>query len=109
MDEEEIKPVAKEFVQFINKAAELHNFDRNNLVWLGHSNGANLISTIMLLYPEVIKKAALLRPRVTVVPTHLPSYADVFVLIAAGNQDAMVPMENTEKLIRMFQQCGAVV
>lgn len=109
LDEEEINPVAKELVQFVNKAADQHNFDRKQLVWLGHSNGANMISSVMLLYPEVIKKAALLRPRVTVIPTHLPSFADTYVLLAAGNHDEVVPMENTEKLIRIFQQCGAVV
>ena len=109
LDEEEIKPVAKEMVQFINKAAEQHNFSREQLVWMGHSNGANLISSIMLLYPEVIRKAALLRPRITVVPTHLPSFADVFVLLAVGTQDETVLPESNDKLIRMFQQCGAVV
>jgi predicted esterase len=63
----------------------------------------------MLLYPEVIRKAALLRPRVTVVPTHLPSFADVFVLLAIGKQDEIVNQDSNDKLIRLFQQCGAVV
>lgn len=109
LDEEEIKPSAKEMVQFMNKASDEHNFSREQLVWVGHSNGANLISSIMLLYPEVIRKAALLRPRVTVIPHNLPSFADVFVLLAIGKQDEIVNQESNDKLIRLFQQCGAVV
>lgn len=109
LDEDEIKPIAKEMVQFVNKAADQYNFSREQLVWMGHSNGANLITSIMLLYPEVIRKAALLRPRVTVVPHNLPSYADVYVLMAIGTKDDIVTPESNDKLIRLFQQCGAVV
>jgi predicted esterase len=109
LDEEEIKPIAKELVQFMNKVSDEKNFSREQLIWMGHSNGANLISSIMLLYPEVIRKAALLRPRITLVPTNLPSFADVYVLLAVGKQDEVVTQESNEKLIRLFQQCGAVV
>lgn len=108
-DEEDIHTRAKQLVQFVNRAAEQYKFDRKELIWLGFSNGANMISSTMLLYPTVIQKAVLLRPMVTIIPNPLPSFADVSLLLAAGRADELVPMENTEKLVRLYQQCGALV
>lgn len=109
MDELAIQEKAKELVRFVNKASEDYKFDRKEVIWLGHSNGANMISAIMLFYPTVIQKAVLLRPTAIVTPKPLPIFADVFVLISAGRQDETAPMEETEKMIRVFQHCGAVV
>ncbi len=108
-DEVNLQEKAKDIVRFINKASEQYHFDRKEVIWIGHSNGANMISSIMLFYPTVIQKAILLRPNSSVSPKPLPIFADVFVLISAGRQDETVPLENTEKLIRTFQHCGAVV
>jgi phospholipase/carboxylesterase len=108
-DEEDIELRAKELVQFINKAAEQYGFDRAETIWLGYSNGANMISSLMLLHPDVVKNAALLRPMVTIIPENLPTFADVYILMASGTQDSLVPVENTEKLIRLFQHSGAIV
>jgi predicted esterase len=109
MDELVIQEKAKELVRFVNKASEDYKFDRHEVIWLGHSNGANMISAVMLFYPTVIQKAVLLRPTGIVTPKPLPVFADVHVLISSGRQDESVPMEETEKLIRCFQHCGAIV
>lgn len=109
LDEQNLQDKAKEMVRFVNKASEQYKFDRKELIWVGYSNGANMISSIMLFYPTVIQKAVLLRPNSSISPKPLPVFADVFTLISAGRQDETVPLENTEKLIRTFQHCGAVV
>ncbi len=108
-DEEDIAVRSKELVQFVNDAAETYHFDRKNLIWLGYSNGANITTSVMLLHPAVIHRAILLRPMVTIVPESIPTLTDTEILISSGRQDPIVPEENTQRLIHIYQQTGAIV
>ncbi|MCX7996651.1 MAG: dienelactone hydrolase family protein [Patescibacteria group bacterium] len=108
-DPEYLQEHAKTMVQFVNRAAEAYRFDRSQVIWLGYGNGADSIANTMFTYPTVVNRAILLRPSVTRIPEKLPVFADVSVLIAAGRQDEIIPIEDTEKLIRAFQHSGAVV
>lgn len=108
-DEKDIAQHAKELVLFVNEATQEYNLDRKNLIWLGYSNGANMVSSIMFLHPEVVQKAILLRPMVVLSPTRIPTLPEAVVLMASGRQDPIVAEENTQKLIHMLQQTGAIV
>ncbi|MFW5703941.1 MAG: alpha/beta hydrolase [Patescibacteria group bacterium] len=108
-DEADIALHAKELVLFVNEATQQYNLDRNNLIWLGYSNGANMVSSIMFLHPEVIQKAILLRPMVVLSPSRIPTLPEAVVLMASGRQDPIVAEDTTQKLIHMLQQTGAIV
>lgn len=104
-----IEENSKKLVKFVNEAAQKHNFDRNNLIWVGYSNGANITSSVMLIHPSVIQKAILLRPMMVYTPQKLPILHETSIFVASGKQDPLVPVENTERLIHMLHQTGALV
>jgi phospholipase/carboxylesterase len=60
-DQHSIRVEADAFAGFIVKAAKLHGFDLLRTVFLGYSNGANLITSVMLRHPDLIFRAVLLR------------------------------------------------
>ena len=49
------------FAAFASEAARRHRLDLARATFLGYSNGANLVSSLMLLHPGIVRKAALLR------------------------------------------------
>ncbi|WP_205703509.1 alpha/beta hydrolase [Hymenobacter radiodurans] len=61
-DEDDVRFRTHELVEFLHKIAPQKGFDLHDLVALGYSNGANLIGSVLLHYPELLAGAALLRP-----------------------------------------------
>lgn len=60
-DQESIHAEAAAFADFIRAAAEALRFDLSRTVFLGYSNGANLVTSVMLLHPGIVTRAVLLR------------------------------------------------
>lgn len=108
-DNTDIEENSKKLVKFVNEAAQKHSFDRNNLIWVGYSNGANITSSVMIIHPSVVQKAILLRPMMVYTPQKLPILHETSLLVASGKQDPLVPVENTERLIHMLHQTGALL
>src|SRR4028119_1116149 len=61
-DEQDLQFRTEELVHFINELAVKEEFDKNQIVALGYSNGANIAGGILMLYPELLAGAILLRP-----------------------------------------------
>ena len=108
-DEEDLKQRTQELADFVVAAADTYAFERKRIVAVGYSNGANIAASMLLLRPETLAGAVLLRPMVPLVPDVLPRLADVPVLIAAGKADAMIPPPQTERLAALLQTAGARV
>ncbi|UVK53388.1 alpha/beta hydrolase [Mesorhizobium sp. AR02] len=75
------------FAAFANQAAKRHGLDLTCATFLGYSNGANLVSSLMLLHPGIIRRAALMRPMPVL--DHVPA-TDLMgtrTLIIAGAAD----------------------
>jgi predicted esterase len=53
-DQEDLKLRTKELAVFINSASNEYGFDLSNLSALGYSNGANIISSLILTYPGLL-------------------------------------------------------
>ncbi|MEA1833130.1 alpha/beta hydrolase [Methylobacterium durans] len=76
-------------------------------VALGFSNGANIAAATLLLHPEALAGAVLIRP---MVPLSEPSETDLGakpVLILSGAFDPIVPAENARALAAMLERAGA--
>ncbi len=86
-DQESIREEARAFVRFLPRLAKREGFDLGAAVFLGYSNGANLASSVMLLHPGLIGRAALLRamPVLDCVPA--ADLAKTPVLVVAGRED----------------------
>jgi predicted esterase len=108
-DEEDVVRRANELADFIPAAAAEYAFDPATLTALGYSNGANIAAATMLLRPGVIRSAVLLRAMVPLQPASSPELAGTRVLICSGKQDAIVPIENAQRLAAMLRDAGADV
>ncbi|MBA4136711.1 MAG: phospholipase [Opitutus sp.] len=96
---------------FIAAAAREYGFDGARLTALGFSNGANIAASLLLLRPESLAAAVLLRPMVVLepAPAALPSLSGKRVLISSGEFDPIVPGDHPNRLAEMFRRAGASV
>jgi phospholipase/carboxylesterase len=108
-DEEDLIFRTHELADFIQAAAQQYGFSQNQAVAIGYSNGANIAGSILLLRPDTFQGAALLRPMVPLIPENLPELKGAPVLVAAGNFDPIVPMENARELVSLLRRSGADV
>jgi phospholipase/carboxylesterase len=75
------------FAAFASEAARRHGLDLGQATFLGYSNGANLVSSLMLLHPGIVRGAALLRPMPVLDDTPATDLKGTRTLIIAGAAD----------------------
>jgi predicted esterase len=108
-DLEDLKHRADELADFILAAADAYKLDLTQMTAVGFSNGANIAGAVMLLRPDVLRCAALLRPMVPLHPDQAPDLNGHKVLVAAGRADPMVSPAQTAELVQLLQKYGAEV
>jgi predicted esterase len=79
------------------------------VVAVGFSNGANIAASLLLLDPDTLAGAVLLRPMVPLVPDRPPSLDGKAVFIAAGRHDPLVAPAQSEELAALLRRYGAAV
>ena len=95
---------------FIAAAAKQHGFDAARLTAVGFSNGANIAATLLLLRPESLAGAVLLRPMVVLDHSaRAGTLTGKRVLIASGTQDPIVPKDHPAQLAAQLRAGGAEV
>lgn len=108
-DIEDLKSRTGELAHFVRSASESYNFDPARIVALGYSNGANVAASLLLLRPQLLAGAILLRPMVPIIPETLPNLNHQYVLILAGREDTIVPMQQSDTLQGLLTRAGAEV
>ena len=108
-DEEDLVRRTHELADFIKESSEKYGFVPAKLVAVGYSNGANIAGALLLLRPESLGGAALLRPMVPIVPEKLPALDGTPILIAAGKHDPIAPPEESIELANLLTRAGAKV
>lgn len=98
-----------DLANFIQQASSRYSFAAEQVIGAGFSNGANIASSMLLLYPHVFRAAVLLHPMFTFKPNPLPDLRDKPVFIGAGRHDPLVPTAQTEQLADLLQRAGAQV
>ncbi len=110
-----------ELADFVTASADQNHLDRSRLVAVGFSNGANIAAAMLLLRPDVLAGAILLRPMVPLKPDAdtqanpdartdtRSSLAGKPVLILSGNADPIVPPDHPDTLARLLTGRGAAV
>ena len=63
-DEEDLIFRTKELNEFLDEAAEKYDFDRDNIIAIGYSNGANIAASLLFHYQNALKGAILHHPMV---------------------------------------------
>ncbi|TGQ53710.1 alpha/beta hydrolase [Mesorhizobium sp. M1C.F.Ca.ET.193.01.1.1] len=107
-EQSSIRSETAAFAQFVAEAATRHGLDLSRSTFLGYSNGANLVSTLMLLHPGLVRQAALLRAMPVLDDAPATDLAGTRVLIIAGAADQTYgPF--APALVTLFSQRGAEV
>ena len=106
-DEQDVIKRAHELADFIVASGVAYNLSKP--VAVGFSNGANIAAAMLLLRPEVLSGAILLR---AMVPLANPPKADLAqkpVLIISGASDPIIPASNAALLATMLRNAHADV
>ncbi len=85
--QESIRSEADAFATFVAEAAKHHDLDLSRTVFLGYSNGANLVSSVMLLHPGIVERAVLLRPMPVLDDVPSADLEKARVLMISGDAD----------------------
>lgn len=108
-DEEDLIYRTKQLHQFLDDSAAQYGFDRNNIIAIGYSNGANIAASLLFHHANSLKGAILFHPMVPRRGIELPSLQSVQVFIGAGKNDPLCPLEESVDLSNLLQEAGATV
>jgi phospholipase/carboxylesterase len=96
-DEEDLIFRTKELNEFLDEASQKYDFDRNHIIAIGYSNGANIAASLLFHYQNALKGAILHHPMVPRKGIDLPDLSGKSVFIAAGTNDPICsPLESAE-------------
>ncbi|HEX7063765.1 MAG TPA: alpha/beta hydrolase [Bacillales bacterium] len=108
-DEEDLVFRTDELHDYLREAADEYRFNRDRMIAVGYSNGANIAASMLFHYQKALAGAALLHPMVPRRGIELPDLSGVPVLISAGRNDPICPPEETEELSKVLQGAKAEV
>lgn len=108
-DEKDLIFRTMELNDFLDQAAKEYGFDRDNLVAIGYSNGANIAGSLLFHYESSLRAAILHHPMVPRRGIKLPNLSGVPIFIAAGDNDPICMPQETEELNQLLKEAGASV
>ena len=106
-DEDDLRRRTHELADFIEAARERHGLAQP--VALGFSNGANIAASLLLLRPQVLAGAALLRAMSPFAEPPKAELAGKRVLILSGAMDPIVSATDVGRLATTLSGNGAAV
>jgi predicted esterase len=108
-DLDDLRRRTNELADFVDAARRTYDLGPTPPIAVGFSNGANIAASTLLLRPETLGGALLLRPMVPLVPDPLPALTGVPVQINAGTADPIVSPAQSEALGKLLERAGAAV
>lgn len=106
-DEEDVKFRANELADFVTEARKAYGLEAP--VAVGFSNGANIAAAMLMLRPEVLAGAALLRAMVPLSEAPQVDLAGKRVRMISGAMDPIITSENSARLAASLSASGAEV
>ncbi|MET4255580.1 phospholipase/carboxylesterase [Bradyrhizobium sp. S3.12.5] len=106
-DEEDVRRRALELGEFVADARKQYGIGAP--VAVGFSNGANIAAALLLLKPDVLAGAILLRAMVPLSDPPKANLAGKPVLLLSGQSDPIVPATNSARLAAQLSEAGARV
>lgn len=108
-DEKDLIERTEELNAFITDTAEKYEFDRNHVVAIGYSNGANIAASLMYHFEKALHGAILFHAMVPRRGIELPNLSDTSIFIGAGKRDPLIIPEETKELAEELQKAKATV
>ena len=109
LDQEDLALRTEELAGFVRAAVESYELERDGVVAVGFSNGANIAASLLLRGTGVLRGAVLLSPMLPFEPDSLPDLKGVSVFIGAGRADPYSPVAQVERLAELLRAGGADV
>ncbi|HEX8049706.1 VOC family protein [Rhizobium sp.] len=106
-DQADIAREAEAFAAFVDGAIHAYGLDPERIVYIGYSNGANLLNAMLSLQPHVIRRAVLLRSMAVLTDPPPADMSGADVLIIAGEKDMYGPY--SQPLAERLRAGGATV
>ena len=108
-DQEDLTRRTAELGEFVQAAATSYGLNRDGIVAVGFSNGANIAASLLLRRPGLLRGAVLLSPMVPFEPEALPNLTGTAVFIGAGRSDSIAPPAGAERLAELLRNAKASV
>src|SRR3989344_914293 len=108
-DRNDLRLRTEELAQFIVEASHIHSFDLLNLIGVGYSNGANILSHLLFVHPEIVKAAISFRPTSQSLPDAPGSYdlKKKALFTAFGSRDEMTTEEDAQTFVSSLDSANA--
>jgi phospholipase/carboxylesterase len=108
-DEQDLIYRTSQLHDFLDQASKMYDFDRGDVIAIGYSNGANMAANMLLQIPFCLRGAILMHPMLPRKEGTIPELKQTQVLITAGNNDPIVPIQSTQALKKVLDDHGALV
>lgn len=108
-DEEDLIARTLELNDFISEASTQYSFNRDNVLAIGYSNGANIAASLMFHHKDALEGAILLHAMVPRRGIEIQDLTNIPVFIGAGTNDPIIPQAETKELANELSQANAIV
>lgn len=108
-DQEDLARRTEELAGFVEAAATTYQLERDGIIAVGFSNGANIAASLLFRRPGLLRGAVLFSPMVPFEPETLPRLEGTSVFIGAGRADQIAPVAQAERLATLLRDAGADV
>lgn len=88
-DQKDVRTEADAFVKFLTRLSDEDQIDLSRTTFVGYSNGANLLAATMMLHPDLVKKAVLMRSMPVLDQTPVANLSKAKILVVTGADDKM--------------------
>ena len=106
-DEDDVRFRAGELADFVAAARTAYRLAAP--IAIGYSNGANVAAAVLMLRPQALAGAALLRAMAPLRVAPKVDLAGKPVLMISGVGDRMIPADNSARLAATLTEAGALV
>jgi phospholipase/carboxylesterase len=106
-DVDDLKARSGELADFVDKAREVYGISKP--IAVGFSNGANIAASLLLMHPQTLSGAVLMRAMLPFEPERPPELAGIPVLMLSGATDPMAPRESRDRLAKLLGDAGAEI
>ncbi len=105
-DVEDLIEKTADLADFMLDASTRYKLELSEVIAVGYSNGANIAASLLLLRPECLGGAILLRAMVPLEPAERKDLSNKRVLLLSGESDPILPLANARTLAEMFKERG---
>jgi len=108
-DEVDLVERTHKLYDFIGELSVKYNFDKDNILAIGYSNGANMIGSLLFHYGQLFKGATLYNPMVPLRSIKLKDLSSTPIFIGAGNNDPICSKDESIELEGLLKSVNADV